>query len=173
VTYDDQTYKTVVIGTQTWMAEDLNYNATTRYNWATAMALDASCNYTSCSNFIESKHRGICPEGWHIPSKAEWNALVSFIENDNSHLQAARGWYFMGALNNTAIDGKDTYGFAALPNNVNNPFSGAWWSASEVGSYVAYLKLISTRMGGWENPSDWEDNSDDKSNLSRIRCLKD
>ncbi|MCL1957645.1 MAG: hypothetical protein FWF63_10005, partial [Fibromonadales bacterium] len=119
VILDGETYKTVVIGTQTWMAKNLKYAApgskcgTDRYdsklkdenteicnvygrlyNWATAMDLPASCNTNStyCSKKITGKHKGICPYNWHIPSNEDWNVLMKFINSrcsDNSRCDGA------------------------------------------------------------------------------------
>jgi len=97
---DKKNYKTVKIGEQTWMAENLNFNAKGSlcsgkkeanctkygrlYDWVTAMALPDSCYKKSCVSQINANHQGICPSGWHIPSNADWNALMKFINPDCS-----------------------------------------------------------------------------------------
>jgi uncharacterized protein (TIGR02145 family) len=205
VTLSGQTYKTIVIGTQTWMAENLNYNVsgskcgndytlsdanTTTcdtygrlYNWATAMNFDASCNSISCSSNIDPKHRGVCPEGWHLPSDAEWNALIAFVHSDNGlasyisgtsdlagkYLKAANGWNsYSGIVND------DKYGFAALPGGLGTGgdfgsvgLIGLWWSASEGNSHHAYDQSMSYNSEG----ASWY--SYDKDRLYSLRCVKD
>jgi len=180
VNYQGETYKTVVIGSQTWMARNLNYavegskcgngsnlsdaNTTTcdtygrLYNWATAMALSAECNSTSCSSQINAKHRGICPNGWHIPSNADWNVLMKFVNpscSDNNicadagyKLKATNGW------NGDYGNGQDTYGFSALPGGCGLGIGsfetvgskGSWWSSNESGLGSACFRGMSSSL---------------------------
>ena len=153
VPYEGQTYKTVVIGEQTWFAENLNYKIEGSkcydnypancakygrlYNWSIAMGFNASCNGngSSCADQIETPHQGICPDGWHIPSEADLEALITAVGGINTagtNLKAKNGWYSNGY-------GTDSYGFSALPGsggNVSGGFEdigkiGNWWIASE------------------------------------------
>jgi uncharacterized protein (TIGR02145 family) len=189
--YEGKTYKTVKIGFQTWMAENLNYNVEGSkcydnsesncniygrlYDWATAMSLDAYCNSYSCAPLIQTNHRGICPTGWHIPSKAEWETLTTYVEVvnrcthcDAKYLKSTTGW-------NESGNGTDDYGFAALPGSRGESggnfygFSnvGYWWSASEVYADYAYYRS----MNYSDESNDWDYN--DKVNLFSVRCLQD
>jgi uncharacterized protein (TIGR02145 family) len=105
VTYGGKTYKTVKIGTQIWMAENLNYNAEGSlcydnlesncdkygrlYNWAIAMDFEEKCNTELCiscpdwgcggSQISKLNHKGICPVGWHLPTTGELYVLGNFV----------------------------------------------------------------------------------------------
>ena len=153
--------KIAKIGTQTWMAENLNRNwAGSKcydnnsancgkygrlFDWATAMKLPASCNTNSCSSQISAKHQGICPDGWHIPTEAEWDILTNYAggeSNAGRKLKARSGWSDSG-------NGTDDYGFSALPGGYGNldgffldgSGGGYWWSATEIYSnYYAYYR---------------------------------
>jgi uncharacterized protein (TIGR02145 family) len=194
VTCGGQTYKTVVIGTQTWMAENLNYNPGAGnsacynnqtsncvtygrlYDWSTAMGFPSSCNsslLSNCSSQIQSPHRGICPAGWHIPSQDEWNTLSNYVQNnsrcafcDASELKATSGWYENG-------NGTDGYGFSALPGGgggsifssfYNVGYDGYWWHTNVNCEWMRYDR--STLWSCTLTPSTSQD-------LRSVRCLKD
>jgi hypothetical protein len=87
---DYKTYEYTDIGSQRWMAQNLNYNGGSSssvgscydnsekncdtygrlFDWATAMALDATYNSSSWGSAITG-YQGICPYGWHIPSRMD------------------------------------------------------------------------------------------------------
>ena len=141
------------------------------YNWATAMALPSSCNSNTCSSQVQTKHKGICPSGWHIPSHAEWTTLTDYVGGYSTagrYLKATSGWYNNG-------NGNDQYGFSALPGgygysggsffNVGN--YGYWWSATEFNATYAYYRYMNY------NYDYVYDYSGYKSNLFSVRCLQD
>jgi len=164
---DGKKYKTVVIGEQTWMAENLNYNAIGSrcydnkplncyeygrlYNWATATAA--------------------CPKGWHLPTEAEWEALTATVggsSTEGKYLKATSGW-------NDDGNGEDAYGFFALPggygysggkfDSVGN--YGYWWSSSENDDNDAAIR----NMNYDGEDAYWDYYS--KSFLCSVRCLQD
>lgn len=149
---DGQTYKTVKIGAQRWMAQNLNFQADSSwyfygsdadsakkygrlYKWAALMGLPDYCNSKSCASQIQAVHQGICPNGWHVPTDDEWSTLTSAIggeANAGTKFKSKTGW-----LNNG--NGTDEYGFTVLPAGNryrDGTFYGVgaradFWSASE------------------------------------------
>jgi uncharacterized protein (TIGR02145 family) len=199
VTYEGETYQTVVIGTQTWMKRNLNYNAPGSkcgdgsslsdantstcdtygrlYDWATAMALSSSCNSSTCSSQIGAKHRGICPSGWHIPSDAEWTTLTNYVGGSSTagkKLKAMSGW---NDYNGKSGNGTDAYGFAALPGGFGCCYGsfgsvgeyGTWRSATENIAVSAYFQ----RMIYNGDDIGGYNISNGKDNLLSVRCVKD
>ena len=187
---DGQVYKTVVIGTQTWMAENLNYE----YNHGTAKSYcsqkDSSCKmgrfYTwaaamdsaavfsdggkDCGNGIvcDASHpvRGACPEGWHLPNKRDWNKLYSSVDSLTSDsvgtaLKSTSGWQ-------NKTNGTDIFGFGGYPINYENYGNFVvYWSSSEVTPTSTYRYTLSY---GWE---DLKEDTGNKTYPRTIRCVKD
>jgi uncharacterized protein (TIGR02145 family)/uncharacterized repeat protein (TIGR02543 family) len=176
---DNQTYRTVVIGTQTWMTENLNFaghllgdswcynnvpDSCARYGrlytWEAAMAGSSS------SAAVPSGVQGVCPAGWHLPSRAEWTTLVNFVgSTPGTKLKSsAPDW-----------DGTDEYGFSALPGGrrfTDGSFSsvgtnGDWWSATESSATHAWSRDMYTGNG---NVREF---NFDKGNGFSVLCLQD
>ena len=181
---DGQTYKTVEIGSQVWMAENLNYAYTgvlynnsgytsdstswcfgndpancikygRLYTWAAAMDSVGtwSTNGKDCGYGVQCTPiypvRGICPEGWHLPDKAEWNTLFTavggastagkMLSSTISWSSVPGGWVRDGY-------GTDAYSFSALPAGLRNAtgynnvgYHAYFWSSSEYNSSRAYI----------------------------------
>jgi uncharacterized protein (TIGR02145 family) len=180
---DGKTYRTVQIGTQTWMAENLNFNASGSvcynnspdscakygrlYDWETVM------NGASSSSSSPSGVQGICPVGWHVPSDAEWETLVNFAGGSSTagtQLKSTTGWN----TNSGHVPGTDSFGFSALPggfgygSNFGSVGSrGYWWSATENGAAGARYRVMY-----------WDDSGVNtfwvsKASLNSVRCLQD
>lgn len=186
---DGQVYRTVKIGSQTWIAQDLNYkpsgadsgwcngnlasNCNTYgrlYTWTAVMASAAS------STKSPSGVTGICPAGWHVPSDPEWTTLVKTVEanpqvgpgNGGPALKAKILWKTSG-LTNT-----DIYGFRALPGGYFDGksfssvgFSSNWWDATmydDPHAYFRFTEYLNAPVNRGSNVS---------SNGYSLRCTQD
>ena len=129
---DGKSYRTVKIGNQEWMAENLAYECDSLkpwnrsvchqdpdtcakygrlYFWGAAMdSLKTGCGYgTRCSP--QFPVHGICPEGWHIPSREEIVILLKNVGDASGlNLRTTNSWTKPRKCN-----GNDGYGFSALP----------------------------------------------------------
>lgn len=206
-TRDGRVYKTVKIGTQIWMAENLAYlpsvstvaqktfktkgvfyyvydydgldvnaaKATSNYvtygvlyNWPAAMASSESSSTTP------SGVKGVCPEGWHLPSSAEWILLIDYLggnvaaggklkEIDTSLWKSPNG----GATNES--------NFSALPGGCryykgsfeNIGLLSYWWTATENNSEDAIYQSVGY---GFSNMGSY--NYEKEMGFS-VRCVKD
>jgi len=138
---DNKTYKYVTIGSQTWMAENLNYAAEGSKCYKNN---DSNCEkYGRLYTWADAKKA--CPWGWHLPTNAEWTTLVNYVENADgcnrcagTKLKSTSGWSKNG-------NGTDDYGFSALPGGYGYSdgyfydagYYGFWWSATEGNAYYA------------------------------------
>lgn len=133
---DGETYKTVYIGDQHWMAENLRYRAVESdtstagkkgryYSWAVAMdTAETPCNYGLCE-FERVQRQGVCPDGWHIPSYEEWRIFLDDVEALSSNpleviTDDKESWDYPG--NNLT-------GFTAIPAGMT--FNGDFYRKSQ------------------------------------------
>jgi len=78
---DGKTYKTVKLGNQTWMAENLNLHMDD--SWCYERKTENCKKYGRL--YTWKKAEKACPVGWHLPSRSEWRDLVSYVsENSKS-----------------------------------------------------------------------------------------
>lgn len=101
---DDQAYRIVTIGSQTWMAQNLNYDDENGYCYGNK---DENCSQYG-RLYYGTNH---CPAGWHLPTIDEWNVLIDFVGGASvagKMLKSATGWNEFG-------NGVDAYEFSALP----------------------------------------------------------
>ena len=171
------------------MAENLNYDPGTGnsacygnqtsncvtygrlYDWSTAMGFPPRCNYDNCSSLIQTKHQGICPSGWHIPSSEDWNKLTSYVKftrYDSPMLKATTGW---NASSGDVDNGTDQYGFSALPGGSGS--DGSFYYAGDLGFWWVSEKN-SMIMSGYYGSGMMVIGQDySKPILNSVRCVQD
>ena len=113
-----RTYKTVTIGTQTWMAENLNYEVDGSWCYddepANCEVAGRLYNWFAAFGPYGENGKDVCPDGWHLPTKDDWTLLFNQVSENGTYaardLKTTTGW---GSYN-----GNDTEGFSALPAGV-------------------------------------------------------
>ena len=165
---DGQTYKTVKIGTQTWMAKNLNYKADSSFCYDKE---ESNCAKYGRFYTWQTALKA-CPSGWHLPSKAEFETLFGFVGDKQvagRYFKSKEGWNYSG-------NGTDSFGFSVLPAGYTDDkgksgqegFSAVFWSSAENNSSKAYYMSLSC-FG--LNASLSGDGS--KNIAFSVRCVKD
>ena len=149
---DGEVYKTVKIGDQVWMAENLRYNAEGSwlnpehpskvygrlYDWATVMGLDSKYNDEEYKQEV-GEHQGICPAGWHVPSDEEWKALERHLGMSEEEVNKA-GW---DRGTDQGLQLKSASGWADYEGKSGNGNNSSGFNAFPAGfySYDSFLGL--------------------------------
>jgi uncharacterized protein (TIGR02145 family) len=121
-----------------------NLNVQTADSWCYNNSPDSCAKYGRLYTWEAAK--SACPVGWHLPSDAEWDALVTFAGGSSvagKKLKATSGWG-----SNASWNGTDDYGFSALPGGFRHSDGsfigvgdgGRWWSATEYSASYAYYR---------------------------------
>jgi len=191
---DENEYKTVKIGNQTWMVKNLK---TTKYNdgttiplvtggaaWA-ALSTPGYCWYENEESSFKPSYGALyngyavstcklCPTGWHVPSDAEWTALRTYLGDENvagEKLKESGTTYWISP--NTGATNQS--GFTALPGGLRYHdglfhdfgFSGYWWSSTEYSASRAFFFYMD-----YEYSNVFRFNNLKKIGFS-VRCIKD
>ena len=182
---DGKTYKTVQIGSQTWMAENLNY-----------MTKDSYCYDNKKSNcakygrlYTWKTAQEACPVGWHLPSRGEFEMLIKAV-GGTMDKQEKRYWANAGkSLKSTSSwnesdygdgdgNGDDAFGFSALPAGyvccggiyAAEGSITEFWSSTEGRSGNAYSNAYGMRLSSSDYGARLED-GDNRVGHS-VCCLK-
>ncbi|MCK4639963.1 MAG: fibrobacter succinogenes major paralogous domain-containing protein [Candidatus Marinimicrobia bacterium] len=167
---DGNTYQTVLIGNQRWMAENLKVthyrngdaipNVTDAPEWSN-LTTGAYCNYDNDANnavtygslynwYAVNDSRNIAPEGWHVPSDVEWQTLVDYL---GGYSVAGGKMKETGTThwNSPNTGATNESGFSALPGGYRHYATGGysalgtngyfWSSTEEYSAYVYYWFL--------------------------------
>ncbi len=166
---DGNTYKTVQIGDQIWMAENLKV---THFNDGTAIKLvkdssswdrlnfpaycfyenNSSSPYGALYNFYAVETEKLCPVGWHVPSNYEWNTLIKTIGGEQKAgemLKATYSWENNASWCHS-MNGKNSVGFNILRSGVRGTAgrfsnSGAYfWSSDQSNHYFFCSETMSS-----------------------------
>ena len=157
ILYEGQTYSIVAIGTQCWMAENLNVG--TRIDGANNQTnnptlekycygdLESNCDiygglyqWDEMMQYVTTEGaQGICPFGWHIPTDAEWTALTTYLGGESvaggkikstGTIEAGTGLWFdpnTGATNES--------GFLGLPGGSRNYYNASFNARGSYGNF--------------------------------------
>jgi uncharacterized protein (TIGR02145 family) len=197
---DGNVYQTVTIGGQVWMAENLKVtrycngdpipNITSDSDW-TSLTTGARCDYDNDADnvpvygrlynwYAVDDSRGIAPEGWHVPTDAEWQTLVDYLGGSSvaggkmkttGTIEEETGLW--GHPNEGATNES---GFSALPGGYRSHLDGyfgslgsdaLFWSSTEYSSLSAWTRRLSCYLSGVNR------NSYDKQLGFSVRCVRD
>lgn len=214
---DGNVYKTIQIGTQTWTAENIR---TTKLNDGTSIVLlgnthtdwqdpiycyyDSKITYKSTYgalyNFFAAQTGKICPTGWHVPSRQDWETLLIYLQsngfnydgtldNVNNYSPTKVGkalasdnlWSFsanVGSVGNTDFTSyRNLSGFTALPGGCwLGGFSycitqwGCFWSSDINAEFTDHAWGLILR---YDLPGAYLRNSNVVEDLYSVRCIKD
>jgi len=151
---DGNIYDTIVIGTQTWMVQNLK---TTRYNDGTSITTDLSnYDWTTTSsgayaiysstfgnlyNWYAVKTGKLAPKGWHIPTKNEWDILITYSGGDLIAGGNLKDTSILWVGPNVGATNKS--GFSVLPGGNRSYDDGTFNNIGIYGRYWSFSEGIS------------------------------
>lgn len=192
---DGNIYKTVKIGSQVWMVENLKTtkykdgtpipNVTDSRTWSN-LTTGAYCDYENTPEnstifgrlynwYAAIDSRGICPKGWHVSSDNEWTTLTTFLGGKENGAGGKLKEIGITHWKNPNTDATDETGLTALPGGNRSeigPFGfigegGYWWSLN-----MGDIGFYELRYMSYDDSNVYCLNIDKNSGFS-VRCVRD
>jgi|SaaInlStandDraft_4_1057021.scaffolds.fasta_scaffold36554_1 uncharacterized protein (TIGR02145 family) len=187
VDIDHNQYKTVIIGEQVWMAENLKVTHYRNGDTISAQgdraigsyavyddSLAYSNTYGNLYNwFAVDDKRGICPDEWHVPNDDEWTVLTDLLgENNGSQLAGDADRWYVGNLEGDSEFGASC--FNALPGGyvslysghyIGLQYTGKFWSSSAYVNGTVWSRELNSRYIGVLR------SNSKKQNYFSVRCI--
>ena len=178
---DGNVYRTVTIGGQTWMAENLNYEISNSWCYAESES--------DCDKYgrLYTWHAALkaCPDGWHLASEEEWRELERYLgmseeqiitmymrgDGMGTKLKNVNAWESTVANESEY----DIFGFNALPGGfrlfidgsfVDKGVRGSWWTSTPDGKYAMRRSIFRDKTG-------IDRDAATITNAFSVRCIKD
>jgi uncharacterized protein (TIGR02145 family) len=178
---DGKEYRTVKIGTLTWMAENLNYE--TDESWCYDNESSNCVTYGRLYSFDAALEA--CPAGWRLSTQADWTRLDRDIGPlfVGTKLKSKTGWDKCEDIlgDPCTPDGTDEYGFTALPGGrgfgVTSPNftdigkNGQWWAPSVSGGAYIFIMRNSNASVTGTNPQPTMPSTAPPNEVLSIRCV--
>ena len=187
---DGREYRTVQIGNQCWMQENLNIG-TPRINMEQSdnQIVEKTCynndeencetygglyTWDEAMNYGASEAGDICPEGWHIPGNEEWQELNDFlgIVSTGQKMKVPED-------HDPKWDGNNSSGFTALPSGVGYEdrfgrlgYWAVYWTSTERDEVYAWSTQLDNYWTMNKYPTLYQGNHFMKKNGFSVRCIK-
>jgi uncharacterized protein (TIGR02145 family) len=188
---DGNVYKTVTIGTQVWMAENLRVthlnnganiaptpNGTAwsqltnpGYSWYSNDSISYSGNYGAMYNWYAVNSGKLSPVGWHVPTLAEWETLVSYLGGSTeafNKLEETGSTHWLTASSRT-----NSTGFTALPGGYRDYTIGQYVGMGNCCYYWTVTEYNTTMSNAGFLGNVANSNSYMKNFGFSVRCIKD
>ena len=189
--YEENQYKTVKIGEQTWMAEDLR---STLYSDGTPITdfylypngiFENQTNVYYTWNAANKINQDVCPSGWHVPTNEEWQTLIDYSdqlnESGDKKLKTKTGWGYIEYNAPPKVNyNTNSSGFTICPNGyvrggdtywTAKKYTGAYWTSeieiAETDTFYLYRSFY--QLGEYNS---WP-RTDDALEGRAVRCIKD
>ncbi len=183
--YDGNVYETVTIGSQTWMKENLRSihyadgtpingvwayddNESNAETWGRLYNWDAAMHNSSLNKTVQ----GACPDGWHLPSKDEYNELVTFVGGGAGWKLKETGTQYWNSPNSNTNESDFSARGAGDKEAVSGTYENLketteFWTSTEYSGSRAYNLILYKGQGSAPM------HNSDKENGFSIRCIKD